>query len=345
MTFKEMHAFKQDSPLMKLVYAATPEATALVVDDTAGVADGSGLTTNTLLVARGIINGVEVMEYILCTSRSLASGTGNLYVRRGMYGTTAQHWIQDTEICAVITSYQQNAIVDNIKNVSIIDAYNASQAVLAGKLVCLSSAGTWHLANTTDLEDHDHIHGIALHNADSGNTLAVQITGAYTRSDWNWTPGQVLFASNIDGELSSEPIGRRKHIGFVISAKTVYINGVMTALPDAPTLDDISPLSAPGDIMVYAQSNGALPLGPAGYILASDAGNAGNSFKLAWAPAGVSIANTSAALANVVPPENAFVYEKDTKMLKIGDGTTETKDLEGVEMGGMDAFEAALLFG
>ena len=345
MTFKEMHVFKKDSPIMKLVYAATPEATALVVDDVAGAADGTSLDINTVLVARGIINGVEVSEYILCKSRGAVSGTGNLYVQRGAYETTAQHWIQDTEICAVITSPQMNAIANNIKNISIIDAYNASQAVLAGKLVCLSSAGTWHLANTADLEDHDHIHGIALQNTDAGNKLAVQITGAYTRSDWNWTPGQIIFASNVDGEFSSLPVGRRKHIGFVISAKTVYVNGVMTALPEMPGLDDMSPLSSPGDILAYAQSNGAFPLGDSGYVLVSDAGNTSNAFRLVWAPAGVSIANTSATLANVVHSENAFIYEQDTKILKIGDGTTETKDLKGTVMSGMDPIVAALIFG
>jgi hypothetical protein len=238
-----------------------------------------------------------------------------------------------------------NAIARNIKNISVIDTFNAKEAVLAGKLVCLETDGTWHLANVLDVEDHDHIHGIALHNADASAILAVQITGSYTRSDWNWTPGQVVFASNVDGELSSSPVGRRKHVGFVVAAKTVYINGVMTALPESPTLDDISPLSTPGDIMAYAQSNGAFPLGNSGFVLVSDAGNASNSFRLVWAPAGVSIADTSATLADEKKKKNAFIYEKDTRTLKIGDGVTETKDIKGTVMSGMDPIVAALIFG
>jgi len=227
MTFQEMHVFKQDSPVMNLVSPAAPSATELVVDDTSGVADGVSLSTNALLVARGIVNGTEVMEYILCTSRSLAAGTGNLHVERGMYGTTAQHWIEGTEVCAVMTSHQQNTIANNIKNISLIDSFTAKTAVIAGKLVCLQADGTWHLANMQDVdEEHDYIYGIALHNANGGDVLAVQITGAYTRADWNWTPGQGVYASNTDGELSSTPVGRSKQIGFVIDAKTVYVNGV-----------------------------------------------------------------------------------------------------------------------
>ena len=88
-----------------------------------------------------------------------------------------------------------------------------------------TSGSAWALADADSSATAQGLLGMAIGTTYSAGMV---LRGYVYRSAWNWTPGQVLYLSTTDGDITStQPSGTSdivRVVGYAISADIIYFN-------------------------------------------------------------------------------------------------------------------------